>query len=171
MTINKIIFMFIVTIFFYTVTNTAFGQDIMSPEQVIREIYDGYSSQRINSMTMDAYKLNIPEKKIEKLFTPNFLLTLKKDIDFEQKTQGVGALGYDPVCNCQDISDGIVINSIKIITINSNYIKAEVNFDILGGGDGKDMDNYFYLKKIKNRWLVDNIINIYKINLRKDYHY
>lgn len=168
--INKTVLLFVVTLMFYIITNIAFGQDMMSPEQVIHEIYDGYSPQKVNSAINDSYRLNISEKKITKLFTTGFLLTLQKDIDFGNKTQGVGALDYDPICNCQDTSDGIVINTITITPIDSNTVQAKVNFDILGAADAKGKENYFYLKKIKNRWAVDNIINIYKTDLRKDYY-
>lgn len=168
--INKAFLLFVVTLISYTMIKTAVAQNIMTPEQVVREIYDSYSPQKVNSAIRDSYRFNIPEKEIKKLFTTDFLSTLQKDINFANKTKGVGALDYDPICNCQDISDGIVINNIKIIPIDNKTVQAKVNFNILGAGDGKGIENYFYLKKIKNRWAVDNIVNIYKTDLRKDYN-
>lgn len=66
----------------------------------------------------------------------------------------VGALDYDPVCNCQDSDDTFPDLKITIQPVDGNRATATVTFPGYNGDPNKIA---LTLLKEKGRWLIFNI--------------
>jgi hypothetical protein len=83
------------------------------------------------------------------------LLALLKH-DQEAAKGEVGALDYDPICQCQ-VWDALKVVSVRMISSNGPRTKADVTFEDGTGKDKRRMTVHFELVQVSGSWKIHDI--------------
>lgn len=121
------------------------GKSAESAQRFIQGLYASYGPSSAPP--------NLFEKNASQAFDPSLVLLAKKDA--AAVGQGsVGALDYDPVCNCQDTDVTFPDLKILIQSLDTSHATATVTFL---GDDHEPNKIVLTLLRKKGQWRVFNI--------------
>ncbi|HEY4468206.1 MAG TPA: DUF3828 domain-containing protein [Klebsiella sp.] len=121
---------------------------VLSPEQTIRQIYQGYAKGEDPIFYGDLGEKSIISERMKKVIRQDNLFTLPGEI---------GILDADPICACQDYED-LVLENIVITQPDETHADAVVRFRPFRDSDAS-VTLMLNLVAEKNRWLVDDVIS------------